>query len=51
MAPFRVNNVNDMLKEGEIVPVKVLKIDERGKISLSIKEADSKYFESKKPKA
>jgi polyribonucleotide nucleotidyltransferase len=51
MAPFRVANVNDILKEGEIVPVKVLKIDERGKISLSIKEADSKYFESKKPKA
>jgi polyribonucleotide nucleotidyltransferase len=51
MAPFRVNNVNDMLKEGEIVPVKVLKIDERGKISLSIKEADNKFFEAKKPSA
>lgn len=51
MAPFRVNNVNDILKEGEIVPIKILKVDEKGKISLSIKEADNKYFESKAPKA
>ncbi len=51
MAPFRVNNVNDILKEGEIVPIKILKVDEKGKISLSIKEADNKYFEAKAPKA
>jgi polyribonucleotide nucleotidyltransferase len=45
LAPFRVERVSDIIKEGMIVPVKVIKIDtERGKISLSIKEADSNFF-------
>jgi polyribonucleotide nucleotidyltransferase len=45
MAPFRVERINDIIKEGTIVPVKVIKIDsERGKISLSIKEADKDFF-------
>ena len=45
MAPFRVERVSDIIKEGMIVPVKVIKIDtERGKISLSIKEADKDFF-------
>jgi len=45
MAPFRVERVSDIIKEGMIVPVKVIKIDaERGKISLSIKEADKEFF-------
>jgi polyribonucleotide nucleotidyltransferase len=49
LAPFRVERVSDILKEGMIVPVKVIKIDaERGKISLSIKEANKDFF---KPKA
>jgi polyribonucleotide nucleotidyltransferase len=48
MAPFRVERVSDIIREGTIVPVKVIKIDEeRGKISLSIKEADKNFF--KKP--
>lgn len=48
LAPFRVERVTDIIKEGMIVPVKVIKIDtERGKISLSIKEADQNFF--KKP--
>lgn len=48
MAPFRVERVSDIIKEGMIVPVKVIKIDtERGKLSLSIKEADKDFF--KKP--
>lgn len=34
-----VNDVNDHLKVGETVKVKVIKIDEKGKISLSIKKA------------
>jgi len=47
IAPFRVNQVSDLLKEGMIVPVKVIKIDaERGKISLSIKEADKDFFKN-----
>lgn len=49
IAPFRVERVSDIIKEGMIVPVKVIKIDaERGKVSLSIKEADPNFF---KPKA
>jgi polyribonucleotide nucleotidyltransferase len=35
----RVNNVKDYVKEGEIVPVKVLGIDKQGKIDLSRKDA------------
>jgi len=35
----RVNRVEDVLKEGQIVKVKVLGIDERGRISLSMRNA------------
>ncbi|MFA5932130.1 MAG: polyribonucleotide nucleotidyltransferase [Candidatus Paceibacterota bacterium] len=49
MAPFRVERVSDIIKEGTIVPVKIISVDaERGKIGLSIKEADKDFF---KPKA
>jgi polyribonucleotide nucleotidyltransferase len=34
-----VKRVEDYLKEGDVVKVKVIGIDERGKISLSIKQA------------
>ncbi len=44
MAPFRVEKVSDMIKEGDIVPAKIIKIDERGRINLSIKEADPNFF-------
>jgi polyribonucleotide nucleotidyltransferase len=48
MAPFRVERVADIIKEGMIVPVKVIKVDQAaGKISLSIREADKDFF--KKP--
>ena len=49
IAPFRVSQVRDVLKEGMIVPVKVIKIDqEQGKIGLSIKEADKNFFAPQK---
>lgn len=35
----RVENVNDYLKEGQDVQVKVLDVDQRGRIKLSMKEA------------
>ena len=35
----RVENVSDYLKEGQDVQVKVLDVDARGRIKLSIKEA------------
>jgi len=34
-----VKAVNDYLKLGDVVPVKVISVDERGKVSLSIKQA------------
>jgi polyribonucleotide nucleotidyltransferase len=48
IAPFRVERVSDILKEGDKVPVKIIKLDEKGRLSLSIKEADKEFF---KPKA
>jgi len=48
IAPFRIERVSDIIKEGMIVPVKVIKVDtERGKISLSIREADKNFFAPK----
>jgi len=47
MAPFRVERVSDIIKEGMIVPVKVINIDiEKGRIGLSIKEADKDFFKN-----
>jgi polyribonucleotide nucleotidyltransferase len=39
LADYRVNKVTDICKEGELVSVKVLGIDERGRIRLSRKAA------------
>ena len=45
LAPFRVERVSDIMKEGMIVPVKVINVDpEKGRIGLSIKEADRDFF-------
>lgn len=49
MAPFRVERVSDIIKEGMIVPVKVINIDiEKSRIGLSIKEADKDFFNHQK---
>jgi polyribonucleotide nucleotidyltransferase len=47
IAPFRVEKVSDILKEGDIVPVKIIKVDERGRLNLSIKEANKDFFKPK----
>ncbi len=39
LAPYRVNRVEDIVKIGETIPVKVLSLDDSGKIRLSLKEA------------
>ncbi|MCX6751948.1 MAG: polyribonucleotide nucleotidyltransferase [Candidatus Nomurabacteria bacterium] len=45
IAPFRVERVSDIIKEGMIVPVVVISVDrEKGRIGLSIKEADKNFF-------
>ncbi len=41
LANYRVNKVGDIVKIGDIVPVKVISIDEQGRINLSLKEAKS----------
>lgn len=47
IAPFRVEKVSDIIKEGNKVPVKIIKVDEKGRINLSIKEADKNFFKPK----
>jgi len=47
IAPFRVEKVSDIIKEGARVPVKIIKVDEKGRINLSIKEADKNFFKPK----
>lgn len=37
-----VNDIHDVLKEGQAVKVKLLSIDDRGKIALSIKRAQTR---------
>jgi polyribonucleotide nucleotidyltransferase len=39
LADERVRKVSDVLKEGDVIPVKVLEVDKSGKIRLSRKEA------------
>jgi polyribonucleotide nucleotidyltransferase len=39
LANFRVNKVEDVLKIGQEIPVKIISIDDSGKIALSAKEA------------
>jgi polyribonucleotide nucleotidyltransferase len=46
LADFRVDKVEDYLKVGQIVPVKVVKI-ENGKIGLSIKQAEKDFLKKK----
>ncbi|MEI6660380.1 MAG: polyribonucleotide nucleotidyltransferase [bacterium] len=47
IAPFRVEKVGDILKEGDTVPVQIIKVDERGRLNLSIKAANSDFFKPK----
>ncbi len=42
LAPYRVRETTDIVKEGDIIPVKVIAIDPMGKIKLSRKQALSK---------
>ena len=53
MAPRRVNKPSDVVQEGQEVRVKVLGIDERGKVRLSMKVVDQETGEdiSNKPRS
>jgi len=39
LADYRVDKVQDIVKLGDVIPVKVIEIDEQGRINLSLKEA------------
>jgi polyribonucleotide nucleotidyltransferase len=43
VAPFRIGNISDALKLGDIVPVVLKEIDEKGRYNLSIKAADPEW--------
>ena len=45
LAPQRVGKVTDIVNEGEQVKVKVLAVDDRGKVKLSMKVVDQKTGE------
>lgn len=47
IAPFRIEKVTDVLKEGEVVKVQVKEIDEQDRVNLSIKAIDPKFAERK----
>ena len=47
IASFRVDRVTDYIKEGMEVPVVVKEVDDKGRINLSIKRADAKFFTQK----
>ncbi len=46
IASFRVEDVSKILKEGDRVPVVVKEVDDRGRISLSIKRADPNFIKN-----
>lgn len=47
IAPFRIDRVDSVIKEGDVVPVIVKEIDERDRIKLSIKDADPNFIKKK----
>ena len=47
IAPFRIDRVESVLRVGDRVPVVVKDIDERGRIKLSIKDADPSFIKRK----
>jgi polyribonucleotide nucleotidyltransferase len=49
LAPWRVNKVTDMVNIGDIIPVKVIEIDDLGRINLSYKAAMAQLGREQKP--
>ena len=43
VAPFRVENISDAVAVGDVVPVVLKEIDEKGRYNLSIKAADPEF--------
>ncbi len=51
IAPFRIENINEYLKLGDVVPVVIKEVDERGRVNLSIKSANPDFIKKKNPPA
>lgn len=51
VAPFRIGNIADAVSLGEVVPVVLKEIDEKGRYNLSIKAADPEWAARKGVKA
>ncbi len=49
LAPWRVGKVTDMVKIGDVIPVKVIEIDELGRVNLSHKRACQDLGITQKP--
>jgi polyribonucleotide nucleotidyltransferase len=47
VAPFRIGKISDALQIGDIVPVVIKEIDEKGRYNLSIKAADPEWASRK----
>ncbi len=47
VAPFRIAKISDAVKIGEVVPVVIKEIDEKGRYNLSIKGADPEFASRK----
>jgi polyribonucleotide nucleotidyltransferase len=47
VAPFRIGSISEALKIGDIVPVVLKEIDEKGRYNLSIKAADPDWAQKK----
>ena len=47
VAPFRIGSIADAVKEGDIVPVMLKEIDDKGRYNLSIKAADPEWASRK----
>lgn len=47
IAPWRVDRVTDLLQEGEEVPIIIKEVDEKGRLNLSIVQADPLWAEHK----
>jgi len=48
LAPYRVNKVDDIVKVGDVIVVKVKNIDDQGRINLSLKDAAKSAGQTKK---
>lgn len=49
IAPYRVENVSDLLKVGDKVKVKLFEIDSMGRLNLSMKQAPGNVYPEKPP--